>query len=542
MKDDRHLNAARRRAQRALVSIICLMVGFFVGASAAQAQRLVFPGQEVVVSFPRTPALRGAARSVDRLKVPEHLELSQVRGSYSIGVATADAQAALQSREPKLANDAEIAAVCASLRAENPGVPFSCEPNVLFHVTATPNDTFYSSLYGLQNIGAPAAWDLTTGSSSVVVALIDTGVDYDHVDLQPNIHLNSAETPGNLIDDDGNGFIDDYYGYDFVNTDGAPRDDNEHGSHCAGIVGARGNNGAGVVGANWEVGILAVKVADADGNAYLSDIAAGIEYAVDRGASVLSISLAASVSSSALNNAIQYAKTQDVLIVAAAGNESTNNDEVPSYPASSPSSNVVSVAATNSRDALASFSNFGATSVDLAAPGVNILSTVPGGQYRSLSGTSMATPLVAGVAGLMKAANGALSYSQIKQILISSVDKKRGLAGKVVSGGRLNAVNAVSISLGLPTPTPTPGAGTNSISLSIERTRRRNYLSGTVTNSSGAPVVGERVRLFCNLQRIASQLTDSAGYYEFARRRPRSPMRCHVRDSNGTRSPVRTVR
>ena len=533
----------RLSAFRSFVALLaCVTAALIAAAGSAQAQRLVVPGKEVVVTFPRSFTQRGAARSIDRLHVPSHIELSNVRGSYAIGVATTTAEAALQSRQPELVNDAEIAAICASLRADNPGVPISCEPNILFHAATTPNDTFYSSLYGLQKIGAPAAWDLTTGSSSVVVAIIDTGVSYTHVDLQANIHTNAGETPANLVDDDLNGFVDDYYGYDFANLDGNPLDDDEHGTHCAGIVGARGDNSAGVVGANWQVGILPVKVADANGDAFLSDIAAGIEYAVDRGASVLNISLAAGVTTTALNNAIEYARTQDVLIVAAAGNESVNNDVQPSYPANSSSTNVVSVAATNSRDSLASFSNFGATTVDLAAPGVDILSTVPGNQYRSISGTSMASPCVAGVAGLMKAANGALTHTQMRSILLSSVDPKRGLSGKVVSGGRLNAANAVSMALGLPTPTPTPGAGSNSISISVERTRRRNYVSGTVTNSQGSAVVSERVRLFCGGVQVAAKRTDSSGYFEFVRRRSSSPLRCRVRDSEGARSAVRTLR
>jgi subtilisin family serine protease len=231
-----------------------------------------------------------------------------------------------------------------------------------------------------------------------------------------------------------------------------------------------------------------------------------------------------------------------VLVVVAAGNDGLNNDETPSFPASSTAANILAVAATNSRDQLASFSNYGEISVDVAAPGVEILSTVPNSLYKMLSGTSMATPHVAGLAGLVKAANGSLTYAQIKDIIMASVDERASLRGTTVSGGRVNAANAVSMGLGLPTPTPTPAFGAHHVSLSIERATRRNYLSGTVTDSGGGPIVGVQVHLFCNRRRVASKLTDDVGYYEFARRRPAAPVRCSVRDATNVRSPIRTAR
>jgi subtilisin family serine protease len=470
------------------------------------------------------------------------MRLSRIKGSYSVGVASRTDSTTLQSREPVPVNDLEIAALCSSLRAANPGTPIECEANVLFHTAVTPNDTFYSSLYGMTKIAAPSAWDLTTGSASVVIAVIDSGVDYTHPDLVANIHTNTAEVAGNFLDDDSNGFVDDFYGYDFVNSDGAPLDDDEHGTHCAGTVGARGNNATGVTGVNWQVGILPIKVLDANGDGFLSDIAAGIEYSVDRGASILSMSLSGPSSSGLLDSAIDYARQQNVLVVVAAGNDGLNNDETPSFPASSTAANILAVAATNSRDQLASFSNYGEISVDVAAPGVEILSTVPNSLYKMLSGTSMATPHVAGLAGLVKAANGSLTYAQIKDIIMASVDERASLRGTTVSGGRVNAANAVSMGLGLPTPTPTPAFGAHHVSLSIERATRRNYLSGTVTDSGGGPIVGVQVHLFCNRRRVASKLTDDVGYYEFARRRPAAPVRCSVRDATNVRSPIRTAR
>ncbi len=531
-----HLRPSRFIAVLAVAGLI------LAWTPSSSAERRVVPGKEVAVGFPRSAAIRGAARSIDRLRVPKHMRLSRIKGSYSVGVASTADSTTLQSREPVPVNDLEIAALCASLRAANPGIPLECEANVLFHTAVTPNDTFYSSLYGMTKIAAPAAWDLTTGSPSVVIAVIDSGVDYTHPDLVANIHTNAAEVAGNFFDDDSNGFVDDYYGYDFVNSDGAPLDDDEHGTHCAGTVGAQGNNATGVTGVNWQVGILPVKVLDANGDGFLTDIAAGIEYAVDRGASILSMSLSGPSNAGALESAIEYARQQNVLVVVAAGNDGLDNDETPSFPASSTAANILAVAATNSRDQLASFSNYGEVSVDVAAPGVEILSTVPNNLYKILSGTSMATPAVAGLAGLIKAANGSLTYLQIKDIIMASVDQRASLRGTTVSGGRVNAANAVSMGFGLPTPTPTPASGAHTVSLSIERATRRNYLSGTVTDSGGGPIVGVQVRLFCNRRQVASKLTDDVGYYEFARRRPIAPVRCSVRDATNVRSPVRTAR
>ncbi len=539
MNDPRSGISTRLSRLRLFCTAVLLL---FSWGTQVNAERRVMPGREVAVGFDRSGTIRGAARSIDRLRVPKHMRLTKVKGSYSVGVASTADSMALQSREPVPVNDLEIAALCSALRSANPGTPIECEPNVIFHTAVTPNDTFFSSLYGMTKIAAPTAWELTTGSSAVVVAVIDSGVDYTHPDLAANIYTNSGEVPGNFVDDDSNGFVDDYYGYDFVNSDASPLDDDEHGTHCAGTIGARGNNSTGVTGVNWEVGILPVKVLDANGDGFLSDIAAGIEYAVDRGASVLSMSLSGPSSTGLLDAAIVYARQQNVLIVAAAGNDGSDNDVTPSFPSSSTSANILSVAATNSLDQLASFSNYGEVSVDVAAPGVAILSTVPSGLYKNLSGTSMATPHVAGLAALIKSANGSLTYSQIKDIIMASVDERATLRGTTVSGGRVNAVNAVSMGFSLPTPTPTPAAGAHSVSLSVERAPRRNYLLGVVTDSGGGPIVGERVRLFCNSRQVASKLTDDVGYYEFARRRPVAPVRCSVRDSTGARSPVRTAR
>lgn len=378
--------------------------------SSARVSKLKFLGSKVAVAG--VNSLRGSQRKVDRLSL---------------------LQACEQLKNAEL----------------------DCEINHVVRQFAVPNDSFYSSLSGLRKIRADAAWDVSTGSSAIKVAVIDTGVDYSHSDLAGNISLNTNEVPGNGIDDDANGFIDDYYGYDFANSDADPMDDQSHGTHVAGTIGAIGNNGSGVVGVNWSVGIIPVKVLGANGSGTIASVIAGVNYAVSRGANVINLSLGGPGYSQTFYDSIATANVAGVLVVAAAGNETNNNDSAPSYPASYNLSNVLSVAATTSTDGLASFSNFGALSVHLAAPGVSIASTLPGGVYGSYSGTSMACPHVAGAAALVKAANPALSMLQIRSILLASVDPVAGLSGKVSTAGRLNVATAVAAATGT-TPAPTP--------------------------------------------------------------------------------------
>jgi serine protease len=322
-------------------------------------------------------------------------------------------------------------------------------------IAATPNDPRYSSQWGLNNIAqtgglndadidAPEAWNTTTGSRSIIVGVIDTGIDYNHPDLAANIWRNTREIAGNGIDDDANGFRDDIRGWDFRNNDADPFDDNAHGTHVAGIIGAVGNNGVGVTGVAWNVQLMPLKFLGADGSGSTSSAVSAINYAVANGAKILNNSWGGGGFSQALNDAVARARAAGVIFVAAAGNEANNNDTRPSYPANIAVDNVLSVAATDSSDRLASFSNFGATTVDIAAPGVGILSTTPNNTYSSFSGTSMATPFVAGAAALVWSANPSLTYSQVIGRLTSSVDVIPGLAGKVSTSGRLNVNRALS--------------------------------------------------------------------------------------------------
>ncbi len=333
------------------------------------------------------------------------------------------------------------------------------EPNYIYHTmtrqgpTVTPNDPRFDRLWGLNNgndadIDAPEAWEVTTGSRDILVAIIDTGVDYDHEDLKDNIWHNPGETGDgketNGVDDDGNGYVDDWRGWNFILKSNDPWDDNGHGTHVAGTVGAVGNNGKGVVGVNWQVSLMPLKFLDRNGSGTLADAIPAIIYAADMGAHVLSNSWGGGGFSQALKDAIEYARGKGALFVAAAGNESNDNDRSANYPSNYEVDNVVAVAASDQGDRLANFSNYGETTVDLAAPGVNILSTKPRDQYQSLNGTSMATPHVSGVAALIWAKYPNLTYRQVFIRLMGSVDRKSAFIGRTVTGGRLNAAKALS--------------------------------------------------------------------------------------------------
>jgi subtilisin family serine protease len=318
-----------------------------------------------------------------------------------------------------------------------------------------PNDPRFSSLYGMQNandndIDAPEAWGKQTGSASILVAVIDTGVDYDHEDLQANMWRNPGESGGgkenNGLDDDGNGYKDDYRGWNFASKSNDPFDDNQHGTHVAGTIGAVGNNGKGVVGVNWTVKIMPLKFLGRDGSGTSEDAADAIVYAANMGAIISNNSWGGGEKSQVLEDAIRYAATKGHLFVAAAGNESSNNDATDSYPANYDLPNVISVAANDRNDNLASFSNYGKTKVHLSAPGVDILSCRPNSLYQLLSGTSMATPHVAGAAALIAAHFPGITTTQIRTRILGAVDRKSQFTDRVTSGGRLNVDKALTTS------------------------------------------------------------------------------------------------
>lgn len=333
------------------------------------------------------------------------------------------------------------------------------EANYIYHASATiPNDTSFSNLWGMNNTGqviggqtgivdadidAPEAWDLSKGSGNFVIAVIDSGVDYTHPDLAGNIWSNPGEIAGDGIDNDNNGLIDDTRGWDFANNDNNPMDDNNHGTHCAGTIGGIGNNATGVTGVNWNVKIMPLKFLAASGSGSGANALRCLNYAVAAGAKISSNSWGGGGFSQSFLAALQTAATKGHLFIAAAGNSGQNNDAIPSYPSGYDSPNVMAVAATDNRDALASFSQYGATTVDLAAPGVNIYSTKPGNSYQYLSGTSMATPAVAGAAALVWDFYPTFNYSDIMRRIYATVDRIGSLNGKVATGGRLNVFKAL---------------------------------------------------------------------------------------------------
>ncbi len=327
---------------------------------------------------------------------------------------------------------------------DDPRVEYAV-PNHVYELDRKPNDLdqgfFGTPLWGLEKIQAPAAWNTTVGArNGPIVAVLDTGADIRHPDLAANLWTNTGEIPGNGIDDDGNGVVDDVHGYNATANNGDLTDYHKHGTHTAGTIGAVGNNGQGVVGVNWEARIMPIRIFDEEGRTDVASIVKGLKYADRMGARITSNSWGGTLENRALEEAFQ---NSPALHIAAAGNSGIDNDRIPHYPSSYPMDNMVSVAATDKRDRLTNFSNYGATSVDLAAPGAGIKSTVPGGGYASMNGTSMACPHVTGVAALVATRHPELSNAQLKARLMESADPVPGLAGKVASGGRLNAARAL---------------------------------------------------------------------------------------------------
>jgi len=322
----------------------------------------------------------------------------------------------------------------------------------------TPNDPSYPLLWGLNNTGqtggtpdadidAPEAWDIQTGNPNTVIGVIDTGVDYNHPDLVDNIWTNPGEIGGDGIDNDNNGYIDDVRGWDFAYNDNDPMDVHGHGTHVSGTIAAKGNNSVGVTGVAWNAKIMPLKFLNDIGSGRTSNAILALNYATANGIKITNNSWGGGPDSQGLRDAINSAGQQGALFIAAAGNGSQNTDITPLYPASYNLSNIISVASTDHNDALSIFnnggSNYGLTSVDLGAPGSDIYSTTPGGTYGYKSGTSMASPHVAGGAALVWSQNPNWTAQQVKNRLLDTTDAIPALSGRTVSGGRLNLYNAL---------------------------------------------------------------------------------------------------
>ena len=457
-----------RNSRNSFIVALVLTGALAAAAFAADAPRVV-PG-ELIVKYKSgvKAAQRASVRSLARAHAMRQLD---VINAEQIRVDQGTTEEAMQ----RLRSDPNVEYV---------------EPNYVITLDAVPNDPRFPELYGMRNTGqtggtpgadikAVNAWDVYTGDPNLKIGIIDTGVDYNHPDLAANVWTNPGEIPGNNVDDDGNGYVDDVHGYDFVNNDGDPFDDNGHGSHCAGTIAGVGNNNVGVTGVNWQAKVVGIKFLSAAGSGSTAGAISGIQYAIAIGVRLTSNSWGGGGFSQALLDAINAAGAAGQLFVAAAGNSSANTDLNPQYPAAYDSPYIISVAATDHNDNLASFSNYGATTVDIAAPGVNILSCQPGGGYQLLSGTSMATPHVSGVVALAMGRFPSATNLFIKQLVLSHADPKPQLAGKCLTGGRLNAFLTVA------EPDVTPPGGVADLNVT-ETGSSHMRIAWTATGDDGA--------------------------------------------------------
>ena len=382
-----------------------------------------------------------------------------------------------REREPgETASRLEIMRLRSGVSVEEAVMRASADPRVeyaepdyfVYREDTLPNDPYFRDMWGLSSFGcswctanqpnasisATRAWDITTGGDDLVVAVLDTGVDLKHPDLAANIWINQLEVAGNGVDDDRNGYIDDVNGWNFYDGSGEvfkAANEDDHGTHVAGTIGAEGNNGLGVTGVAWRVKLMSLKfLGGTKGRGSTSDAVEAINYAIDmkkRGVNirVINASWGGEGYSQSLRNAIAAAGEAGILFVAAAGNDGEDTDGGEHYPSghSSELSNVVSVAAMNSANGLATFSNYGHTTVSVAAPGQAIMSTLPGRDYGSYSGTSMAAPFVSGVAALLFSHEPELTADQARRRIVSTSEPTASLVSKVAMSGRADAYRAL---------------------------------------------------------------------------------------------------
>ncbi|MBE9264447.1 S8 family serine peptidase [Microcystis sp. LEGE 00066] len=422
----------------------------------------------VPTTAPVTSELRPAATSTLAPYAPNQLIVKFKKGIASAQVAQFRSLFGAVSTQTIKLTGAQVWKLSGSLSVEkilaqyrsNPIFEYIEPDYILRKGTITPRATFpndpsFNQLWGLHNTGqsggtpdadidAPEAWDIQTGDPNLVIGVIDTGVDYNHQDLVGNIWTNPGEIAGDGIDNDGNGYVDDIRGWDFAYNDNNPSDVDGHGTHVSGTIAGKGNNGVGVTGVAWNAKIMPLKFLDDTGSGTLSNAILAINYATAKGVKLTNNSWGGGGFSQALYDAINAAGQAGALFIAAAGNSGQNADINPMYPAAYNLPNIISVASTTRTDALSSFSNYGLNSVDLGAPGSDIYSLAPGGGYATLSGTSMASPHVAGAAALLWSQNPTWTAQQVKNTLMNTGDSIAALAGRTVSGKRLNVFNALA--------------------------------------------------------------------------------------------------
>ncbi len=424
------------------VLVVLVLLALAPSAQAADETRLIVK---------RDPGMSAAERADVRADAGVRLaEMLPLPDAEVVTAPAADADAAL--RDLNADPDVRYAERDTVMRAFAPPAPRT--DTLMRYLWAFDNGTSTLDSRSLllggatdADIDAPAAWARSaTDGAGVTVAVVDTGVKQDHADLASGMAVNPGEWDGdnrdNGRDDDGNGKVDDWRGWDFVGNDNTAQDDNGHGTHVTGTIAATRNNGIGVAGVAPEADVIPLKALGADGSGYVSRIAAAFDYAGRARIPIVSASLGGPADGNRLL-ADTIARYPDTLFVVAAGNDGSDNDALPTDPCNVTAANVVCVGASDANDAPACFSNVGRTSVDLFAPGEDIISTTWDGQYGWASGTSMATPHVAAVAALVLAEDAHLSTTDVKDRLLDGVDHKTGMAGLSVSGGRLNALRAL---------------------------------------------------------------------------------------------------
>ncbi len=466
-----------------------LKAGLLLGFLFALAQPVPAAQTEVLIKWRNAPAVQA-----QRLALPSSRAALQRLGAEfcrPVGDSGWDVAA--------LPEGADVRAWL-NLARLDPAVAHA-ELNWRYHTLATVNDRLFPKLHGLTQIGAPTAWDTTTGSSNVVVAVFDTGINLTHPDLAPVLWINTAEVAGNGVDDDANGVVDDVHGADFVENDGDPSDDSGHGSHVAGTIAGSGNNQIGVAGVAYGCRILPIRILSADGGGLTSDIVRAFDYVRTlkaRGVNVrvLNHSWGGDYPSLAMFEAISQCADAGMLSVCAAGNDYRDTDYLPSYPAAYDSPGVLSIAASDACDLAASFSNFGRRTVHLAAPGTSIFSCWGRGHDYSLaSGTSMATPHVSGAAALLLSRQPALTLAQLRALLLRQADAQPVWTNRTATGARLSVAKAMAYlnsGQAVPTNDPPNVALTNSPRRIVSRTRtggptrdtsRTGYLGSSVSEN-----------------------------------------------------------
>jgi len=418
-----------------------LLVGLMVfGLAAAVVAQEFVPGEILVKVNP------GASSSMlASVAAPGALASAQVSKNTGVMVVELADGVAVTSAVALLAND--------------PALEFA-EPNYIQYATAIPNDPELGDQWAWGVIDAFDAWDVATGDANIQVNVIDTGIDVDHPDLVANVWVNAAEAAGSPgVDDDSNGYVDDINGWNAISNSGNPDDDHYHGTHCSGTIGAVTNNGINVAGVNWTTSLVGCKFLNSAGSGSSADAIECIDYIIDTNAAgsadirVSSNSWGGGGYSAALETAIQAAVNAGILWVNAAGNDSNDNDcfGAGAYPSAYNIDGIISVASTTSTDSMSSFSNYGASTVDIGAPGSSIKSTDSGGGTRTISGTSMACPHVAGAAALALAVDDTLSVAELLEVVLCTGDYTTAMDGKVTTGMRLNLLGVVNGAGGSPT-------------------------------------------------------------------------------------------